>query len=65
MWAIFQNDTLKKWPAALDPSPEMAVDKKKADPIRPFPGSNTPAKALKPPFSDSKPVCHKRWPNFK
>ena len=48
----FQNDILKKRQAALDASPEMAGGtSRKADPIRPFPGSNTPAKVLKPPFS--------------
>ena len=52
MSTFFQNDILKKWQAAFDTSPEMAGGTaRKAGPIRPFPGSNTPAKVLKPPFS--------------
>ena len=49
---IFQNDILKKRQAALDTSPELAGGtSRKAGSIRPFPGSNTPPKVLKPPFS--------------
>ena len=50
--AKFQNDILKKWPAALDASPEIAGGtRRKESPISPFPGSSTPAEVLKPPFS--------------
>ena len=49
---IFLNDILKKWQAAFDVSPEIAGGtSRKAGPIRPFPGSNTSSKVLKPPFS--------------
>ena len=52
MLTTLHRDTLKKRQAALDASPEMACGTwRKAGPIRPIPGSNTPAKVLKPPFS--------------
>ena len=58
---IVQNDIPKKWPAALDASPEMGGGtSRKADPIRPFPASNTPAKVSKPPFSVFKTGLPKR-----
>ena len=58
----FQKYILKKWQAALGASPEMADGtSRKVGPIRPFPGSKTPAKVLKPPFS--KPVSMRDgWP---
>ena len=60
-----QFDILKKWQATLDASPGMAGRTSRiAGPIRPFPGSNTPAKVLQPLFSVLKPVCHKRWPYY-
>ena len=47
-----KNDALNKWKATLDASPEMAGGtSRKAGPIRPFLGSNTPAKVWKPLFS--------------
>ena len=61
---FFLKNILKKMQAALDASPEVAGGTtRKAGPIRPFPGSNTPSRCEGVEvsfFLFLKLVCHKR-----